>query len=226
MSLLQLANDYALKSVDESCSAVSRYRNRRRYQRIAERTFDTPEHQSKISRYLAGERDLNTYVFPYVDPEFAGWMRATDVKNPFQPIRDASSCIIRTATSYCAYKIREVTDAWPKSSSREVGSWIDFLFRAGYPELMDDGIVPNPLSFYVGIPKQAGDDCVVWFEGCLDEAAYRVNVSTYSDEKHVFATRNWNDYFWVNIPMSDNVWSLLAQPSRARPPGLILSPAF
>ena len=199
---LKLANCHALLSDSTfNKNALSRRYHHWRYCRIAEHEFRTRKHQAEITSYFSGERRLNTYVFPFSNPDFAPW---SDYPSPTAIARDPSGCPVRSSTSYCAYKIRELTGSWPKSSSEQAPparDWRAFLAAAGYSTILPADVVPRVDGHYVGIAPHLGSSgLVVWYEGFSGSRPGSVQVSTYLNHKHFFAAEDWRQYLWVEIP--------------------------
>ncbi|MBQ6130414.1 hypothetical protein IJI72_01855 [Candidatus Saccharibacteria bacterium] len=201
---LRLANHHALLSVDAfNKSALSRRYHRWKYRQIAEREYWSAKHQTRVGRYYAGELQLNTYPWPYRDPGFANWTE-NDTPGSYTLISDPSGCVVRHSTSYCAYKIRELTGFWPKRLSNtrfDAKHWQQFLAEAGYAETLPSGVVPTLWKHYVGIDPQRGAyGLVVWFEGYSGNYPGSVQVSTYLNQKYLFISEDWKKYLWVEIP--------------------------
>lgn len=198
---LKLANFHALRSVSAfNKSALSRRYHRWKYHQIAEREYASTRHQRKIINYFADHRS-DTYPWPYSDPKFANWPE-NDSRGHYTLISDPSGCVVRYSTSYCAYKIRELTGSWPKSQRLfNAKHWVQFLIEAGYTEVLPSGVIPNIADHYVGVdPKRGKYGLVVWFEGYSGNYPGSVQISTYLNRQYIFTVEDWRKYIWVKIP--------------------------
>ena len=204
--LLKTANRHALlASPTFNQSALLRWYHRRSYWRIAEREYASAHHQTRVARYLSGERNLNTYVFPYVNQNFAPWSQNV-YSNDYASVLDPSGCPVRHSTSYCAYKIRELTGSWIKTCpnlASDAKHWVQFLCEAGFSDVLSPETVPDVAAHYVGVSTDLAHDkdgLVVWFEGYSGNYPGTVQVSTFIGFQYTFATEDWRKYIWVKIP--------------------------
>ncbi len=187
-----------------SCAKWNKCRFGRRahraaYRKIAERYWQSDEHQRKVKLYLSGRHNINTYPWPYSDEEFANWEEC-DESDGYTLISDQSGCVVRYATSYCAWKIYETTGEWPMKKSNvrlDAKNWLQFLAEAGYTKQVDSTSLQNDLH-YVGIDPSKGEwGVVVWFEGCQGD---RVDYSTYYDKQYRYVVgMAAKDFKWIEI---------------------------
>lgn len=148
---------------------------------------------------------VNTYPWPYSDPNFAPW-EEDDREESYTLITDPANFVIRRSTSYVAWKIFELTGRWPLERGNEgkifhAKYWQEFLRLNGYDKIVTQ---PERGHYYVGIiPSEGEFGQVVWFEGlsplsCSDLPIY--TVSTYTDFKY---QTNYNydakKAIWVEI---------------------------
>ncbi len=161
----------------------------------------SPLHHRNLSMMKNGEI-INTYPWPYNDLLFANWSES-DKDNDYSLVPDPSGCVVKYATSYCAYKIYETTGHWPKRTSTrrrfDAKDWREFLREAGYYEVDH---APSKNFFYVGIrthPYRSVYGEVVWFERYDEESVDAVLVTTYDHKIFVPKIVRTPDYIWVKI---------------------------
>lgn len=207
--LIEIANEHARRSCTrwnkgfpEFLHRLSRVYHRFRYQRLAELdwTFNL-KHRELENRYKHGEMRIDTYPWPYFDPEFANWDES-DESDDYSLISDQSGCVVKHSTSYVAWKIFEATGCWPKKRSKtrmDARDWEKFLAEAGYTKCAIGG--PFDGRHYVGIRKENLDEFgeVVWFEKRNSNKIGGVFVSTYENKKHCFKEVNAFKYIWIQI---------------------------
>lgn len=197
-SLKQVNNWARLSCPRWNKNGLTRRWNRAKYRKAAQEYWESPEWQEVINKYKSGIKRLNTYPWPYASPDFANW-EEDDSPDGYSLISDQSGCVIRYATSYCAWKIFEATGKWPQKQSRErldAKRWQQFLAEAGYSKVVER---PEKEHSYVGIIPNEGEwGLVVWAESeVLDIGA--INISTYIDGGYIFTTVDPTKYTWVEI---------------------------
>lgn len=189
---------------------------RKKYQNQANKYLRSSEYKAKRKEYKKGYA-VNTYPYPYSDPEFANWPESDD-ENDYSLISDQSGFVVKDALSYVAFKIFEVTGKWPKRKSKkrfDAKNWIAFLEEAGYNHKCD-----APTLFCVGILKQEYISSparskrptlceaalseiqeyglVVWLEGwCL--VGNDPRVSTYINHEFAILDVDPEHYDWIKI---------------------------
>lgn len=140
----------------------------------------------------------NTYPWPFCDPEFANWEEDDSAEN-YSLISDPSGCVVKYATSYCAWKIFEATGQWPQRKTKirmDAKNWRTFLREAGYGEIVAH---PSVGGKYVGINPRFGEwGIVVWYEGDGTNPD-QVVVSSYVDKKFYYTQVNFAEYDWIKI---------------------------
>ncbi len=160
--------------------------------------FYSEQHQKLVARYKSGQYWLNTYIFPYCDPEFGNWPESDDPKT-YSLITDQSNFVVRYATSYVAYKIFEEVGSWPQRKTLkrfDAKIWVEFLAEAGYTEIVDR---PEAGHRYVGIKPDEGEwGIVVWLEKVVFEEDAAI-VSTYNNNKYENRFVPLSDYIWVKV---------------------------
>lgn len=196
---LKQVNEWAMKSCPKwNPNVFSRRKYRKKYREAAQECWESPEWQRLIRDYKAGQRQLNTYPWPYADPKFADW-EEDDSRKGYNLISDQSGCVIKHSTSYCAWKIFEATGQWPQKLTDQrldAKNWQRFLAEAGYPKVVER-LSRN--HCYVGIKPDEGEfGLVVWAES-IELAIGGVNVSTYVDRQYKFMTVDSRLYTWVEI---------------------------
>lgn len=184
--------------------------------------FYSDEHQHKIEVYSCGYRNVNTYPWPYSDPDFASWPEISDPDSSTL-VLDQSGFVVKHSTSYCAYKIFEATGKWPKASRTyrwflrtsaklpgerndgkfEAKDWVQFLDEAGYNRVLSPTQLTNDFRC-VGIDPNKGESgMVVWFESIRYGEVTRgkfVEYSTYLNGKYVYESFGEPQNFtWVAI---------------------------
>lgn len=120
--------------------------------------------------------DVNTYPPLYRDLSFAPWPEVADPEDPkqYNLISSSDGQVIRYATSYCAWKIFELTGqhlARNLPGRFDAKDWVKYLAQAGYGTTVDR---PHSGHHYVGIIPGYGEfGLVVWFGqmGKVDAAA-------------------------------------------------------
>lgn len=83
-------------------------------------------------------RDANTYPWPYRERDFANW-ELDDSDEGYNLISDSSGFVIRHSTSFCAWKLRELTGKWPKrpdGKRYDAKNWVEYLERLGYTKVL------------------------------------------------------------------------------------------
>lgn len=183
---------------------ISRRFYRAKYRDVAMKYWATEEHQRLVTLYKSGIWTINTYPWPYSDPEFGHWDE-DDSDKGYSLISDQSNCVIKYATSYVAYKIFEETGVWPQKKTHErldAKRWVQFLSEAGYNTIVDK---PEKGNRYVGVNPNKGEwGSVVWFETYIQEISGhskepKIVVSTYSHKQHRWLYVDPNKYTWVKI---------------------------
>jgi hypothetical protein len=159
----------------------SRRKNRKKYQAMI----------------IPGE-GTNTYPWPFSDPNFANWEEDDSSEN-YSLVSDPSGCVIKYATSYCAWKIYETTGRWPQRKTHvrmDAKNWRFFLKEAGYGEIVAH---PSIGGKFVGINPRIGEyGFVVWYEGESKDMG-EVVVSSYKNKEFFFGTVNFAEYDWIKI---------------------------
>lgn len=85
---------------------------------------------------------------------------------------DPSTCYNRECTSYCAWKIKETTGAWPKrTGDMNAKNWIYRLPENGYKTKVSS---PNGAKC-VGVRTSGTHGHVVWSDGTLTISDYNYN---------------------------------------------------
>ena len=173
------------------CRRINRYR----YRKIAKKYWESKDHQQIIAAYKNGEKEINTYPWPYSDEGFADWSEVDGMI-----VSDQSGYTIRHSTSYCAWKIFEETGEWPKKrgvrcySSRR---WKKFLSKIGYTEVSLASELDLDNHRYVGIRRDEHDwGLVVWAE---ERKKDKINVSAYVDGSYKFWEVDPLEFTWVKI---------------------------
>ena len=202
MSSISTVNRWARLSCDRwNKFRLSRIIHRKLYQHAAAQFIKSNLGRLRTQQYQDSGYYLNSYPWPYSDPDFANWPES-NVTGEVTLVTDQSNFVVKHGTSYCAWKIFESTGKWPQSKTPrrfEARDWKDFLEEAGY-----DTIVTEPLRGhrYVGIKEH---DCgiegdVVWFEKVQDFFHKdRVTISTYRNKKHFIGAVDPKEYLWIQI---------------------------
>lgn len=114
---------------------------------------------------------LDTYPPLYADLRFAPWPEEDDPEN-YCLISSSDGGVIRRSTSYCAWKIFELTGSFPIRKTRrrlDARDWVEFLAEAGYTNCVEQ---PLPDHHYVGvIPGEGEFGQVVWYGFSGQQAA-------------------------------------------------------
>lgn len=198
---LDLVNNWALRSCPaNNRNPFSRRINRQKYRDAAQTYWEGAAHRRLVAKYFRGYHDLDTYPWPYSDYRFADWEECAD-NDGYNLISDQSDFVIRHSTSYCAYKIFELTGKWPKKYSvgyhAHAKNWQQFLYEAGYKQEVINLI---PSQHYVGIAPTYGEfGLVVWAEGPVNETTHTLYVSTYLEKHHHYFEALVADYIWIQI---------------------------
>ena len=198
--------DYDVKKVNEwarkSCTKwnknrFSRVINRRRYRNTAQQFWESRAGQELTEQYRSG-KIIDTYPWPYCDPGFANWEEDDSPEN-YSLISDQSSCVVKYATSYCAWKIFEATGSWPQKTSRErldANRWQQFLEEAGYHHPATHLFAGHRYVGISGDQKYSEWGVVVWFEENRDN---KVLVSSYVDKQYKKWEADPSEFTWVLI---------------------------
>ena len=171
---------------------------RKMYRNLAKKCWESVYWQEKTRQYQDGYFNIDTYPGPYCHPYFANW-EEDDSPGGYNLISDQSGCVIKYATSYCAWKIFEETGAWPQKTSKErldAKRWVQFLAEAGY-KTVDDVLLSG--ARYVGVNPNEGEwGLVVWLEEDTRNGK-TATAPTYLEKKHQIITVNLDDFTWVRI---------------------------
>ena len=182
---------------------LSRRYHRKKYRKIAQNYWESSWHQSIIEMARLGS-PIDSYPPHYGDPRFADWDES-DAADDYTLISDQSGCVIKYSTSYCAWKIFELTGKWPQKKARarlNAKNWQYFLEQAGYPNVVEDFYATfAPKHHYVGINPSDGEwGITVWFEKLNEHG--EVEISTYRNKKYSYEyipRDNIDKYTWVEI---------------------------
>lgn len=208
---LQEVNKWAKKSCPRwNKNQLSRRAYRKAYRDAAIEFANSSTGERISGLYLSGVKEINTYPWPYSDPDFANW-EEDDSEKGYSLISDQSGCVVKYATSYCAWKIYELTGVWPQKTSSErldAKRWVQFLAEAGYTETVSR---PENRHYYVGVKPDEGKwGLVVWFESDDAQLAAKFGGKPFEDDSHIFvssyvdkAYKAWwaaaDDFTWVKI---------------------------
>lgn len=150
----------------------------------------------------------NTYPWPYRDERFAGWPEEKGAL-----VSDQARMVVKHATSYCAWKIKETTGFWPnkpiipknpehaaeiagRPRPHDAKYWGELLEAQGYRQTSPR---PDDHRHYVGIDPDFGEyGVVVWFEHLSNDLAC-VMVSSYIDKQFWYGEVLFNDFAWYEI---------------------------
>ncbi len=177
-----------------------------------------PSSPLRVSRYADRTKYGNTY--PRVFRTIANWKESLDAL-----VVDPANFVIKYATSYCAWKIFELTGKWPtkkvkprdKAHAQKIADrerahdakyWLEFLqAQTCYRDIVDeDYIFQNYKGHYIGIDTNYGEyGLVVWFEYCfierIDEQPMLMGfeISTYENKQFVHKTVPLRQFTWIEI---------------------------
>lgn len=154
------------------------------------------------------------YPWPYCDPQFANWEEDDGAL-----VTDPANFVIRHSTSYCAWRIRELTGKWPaqkvvardETHAQEIRSrerphdakyWVEFLQAQDCYIAVAETV--HPMHHYIGIDPDYGEyGLVVWFESTRYNAKHdcvdRALVSTYENKQYVRKEVLFSDFTWVEV---------------------------
>ena len=196
MVSLDVINEWARRSCTKwnSCQFTRRI-YRKKYRNVAISSIRSKEHERRRLLYFSGSHSVNTYPWPYRDGGFANW-EEEDGEN-YNLISDQSGCVIKYSTSYCAWKVFELTHKWPQKKSSErldAKRWQQFLAEAGYSNVVNVDNIEDGRS-YVGIKPDEGEwGLTVWYVG-----GDRFATSYINKEFTVINDIKLDDYTWVLI---------------------------
>lgn len=164
---------------------------------------------NKIWGKAAMEELGNTY--PFLFRLIANWEEDDGAL-----VVDPANFVIKYATSYCAWKIYELTGKWPtnpveivdaeeyakRERKHDAKYWLEFLQAQDcYIEAAE---TVRPMHHYIGIDPDYGEyGLVVWFEttrynfkcDCVDGAL----VSTYENKQYLRKEVLLADFTWVEV---------------------------
>lgn len=155
--------------------------------------------------------------WPYCDPRFASWEEADGTL-----VTDPANFVIRHSTSYCAWRIRELTGKWPtnrvkprnEAHAQEIRNrerphdakyWLEFLQAQDcYLGVVDaDYITQHPNHHYIGVDPNCGEyGLVIWFENLaydIQNQRTLAVVSTYRNQCYLQDSVHFADFTWVKI---------------------------
>ena len=183
---MRLANLLAKYSVDR----WNRIRPLRRicrigYQKIGEYFADSDK--TPLSKWHM----YNTYTLPYRDDvNFADWPEDS-IRGNFTLVTDPAGFVVRHSTSYCAWKIRELTGYWPRihniRNRYHAGNWLGYLTELGYTKVVPFTELKRG-RHYIGIDKSVERyGLVVWLEDVMvTDSMVMCVTSTYRNRNHTF----------------------------------------
>lgn len=148
---------------------------------------------------------VNTYPAVFSSPKVANW-EEDDSVDGYSLVSDPSGFIIKYATSYCNWKVRELTGKWlrrpaTKTHANDSAAWVDVLAYNGYSKLVE---APENGHHYIGVNPIIGEyGLVVWYHESTQSAngvdTGEVLASTYQDHKYNLYHVNAADFVWVEI---------------------------
>ena len=122
---------------------------------------------------------VNTYLEPY---------RSAAKDSRIDP----STCYNRECVSYCAWKIKEATGAWPKrTGNMNAKEWIYRLPSWGYKKVS----APRNGGLYIGVLTSGKYGHVVWFEGDRTISEYNYGSTGNYGVRQI----NLSQYIWYEI---------------------------
>lgn len=145
------------------CGAEQQRRQVRRTERSAK---TSPQAKAPKTRPCT-----NTYPWPYREPEFANWPVCYDLGERTL-VTDPAGFPVRHCTSYCAWKICELTGRWPtvQPEAAQISpakDWQRFLAANDYTNIVETPMIDTG-RHYVGIaPNEGWAGQVYWYEGHL-----------------------------------------------------------
>ena len=105
---------------------------------------------------------------------------------------DPSTCYNRECVSYCAWKIKEATGAWPKrTGNMNAKEWIYRLPSWGYKKVS----APRNGGLYIGVLTSGKYGHVVWFEGDRTISEYNYGSTGNYGVRQI----NLSQYIWYEI---------------------------
>ncbi|MBQ3469415.1 hypothetical protein IJH16_00360 [Candidatus Saccharibacteria bacterium] len=197
MEKVDQVNKWAKKSCPKwNKNRLLRKINREKYRNAARKYWEGPG--KKFSEAYKSGEIIDTYPWPYSDPEFANW-EEDDNSESYTLISDQSLCVVKYATSYCAWKVFETTGIWPQKTTKErldAYRWVQFLAEAGYHPAATQ--TPRNGHRYIGINPDISEwGIVVWFEKELEDG--NVLVSSYVNKNYKVWPVEPEDFTWVLI---------------------------
>ena len=136
----------------------------------------SPEQRRRRKR-RHGLQDVNTYPWPYRDDAFANW-ELDDSDEGYNLISDSSGFVIRHPTSFCAWKLRELSGKWPKrpdGKRYDAKNWVEYLGKLGYTEILShnelESLASSLRHCIVVLPSVGEYGLVVWMDYFQEENA-------------------------------------------------------
>lgn len=118
---------------------------------------------------------------------------------------DPSTCYNRECVSYTAWKICELTGAWPKrTGGMNAKQWVDRLPSWGYKLVS----APKNGGKYIGVLTSGTYGHVVWFEGFINNSTVQISEYNYADA---------GNYNLRNIPILSYIWFEIQAPNGTQP---------
>lgn len=196
---------------------------RRAYQKMGENSKFSPPQPRLLSPFdpnvgvWTARFHYDTYPWPYTDKKFANWPECSETGS-YTLVPDPAGFVVKHCTSYCAWKIRELTGHWPLARHQpgaiyHAKDWQTFLAANGYEQVVESPEV-DPSRHYVGIdPAKGRYGEVYWFDGFSPErnidteecklfSPPTVYCSTYQDRRYTelgFGLSRAKEMLWIRI---------------------------
>ncbi len=120
-----------------------------------------------IEKAIDAEPLKDTYPWPYRESDFADWPEE-NMPGEYTLVSDPVGFVVKHPTSFCAWKIRELTGRWPQKRQPGVTyhakNWQEFLALNGYTRVLT-ALTENLYGWNVGILPEVGEfGDLLWYE--------------------------------------------------------------
>ncbi|MBO7720604.1 hypothetical protein J6S35_03170 [Candidatus Saccharibacteria bacterium] len=203
--MTELANFFAKNSIIADKDCITRGLCRKAYQAMPTCWMTISPKYMEIQRRVKQGHVMDSYPWPYSDPEFAIWSEGNS------QVLDHLGFPVKDCTSYCAWKIEETTSRLISKPSDlpdcSPKYWQTLLRRNGFYRVLKRPEAGYP---HIGIPSPNRHiiNEVVWFEGFYagfdgiereEDNGGNIIFSTYKNKKFFHGLTMPDSFIWVQV---------------------------